>query len=115
MGAQGVPGAGLPKEMCRYGQKCTRLECWYAHPEGRDIDGTRTDPVFFGKVKFYNPDKGCGIMDSPEAKKVIGEDVIFLWSELNGVVPDKGDTCQFRLGSKKRYTKPSNKGMVTHN
>jgi len=48
-GDPGSPGSSStsdsPKvshqKVCRYGRKCRRPECWFPHPEGRDIDDSK--------------------------------------------------------------------------
>lgn len=65
------------------------------------LPGTSNEQVFSGTVKWYRPDRGFGVLVSPEAFQVVGENVPFLRSELNGVIPNEGDTCQFCLGKNK--------------
>lgn len=79
---------------------------WYSAPREQKAMGNKgpplaSDQVFTGKVKWYEAHKGFGVIESPEATAMIGENVPLLKSELMGVVPEEGDTLSFQLGTNK--------------
>ena len=49
-------GAGMP---CTYGRKCTRGDCWYSHPEGREIE-EQGDGYGYGPGHGYGYGPGHG-------------------------------------------------------
>lgn len=36
-------GIDMTKSKCKFGRKCNRSECWFEHPNGRQVDDGRTD------------------------------------------------------------------------
>eukprot|EP00240_Pyramimonas_obovata_P003895 CAMPEP_0118937576 /NCGR_PEP_ID=MMETSP1169-20130426/23168_1 /TAXON_ID=36882 /ORGANISM="Pyramimonas obovata, Strain CCMP722" /LENGTH=372 /DNA_ID=CAMNT_0006881249 /DNA_START=322 /DNA_END=1440 /DNA_ORIENTATION=+ len=59
-----APGGGAGnKRACRFGQGCTRQDCYFAHPEGRTIDGSakpgggggRSAPQYRPMQPHYQP------------------------------------------------------------
>jgi len=79
---------------------------YQGHAQGQstqtEVGGKRekiiSDQWYMGAVKFYNPEKRYGVIDVPPAYQVGDIKYAMMFgNELVGVVPDKGDTCQFQV------------------
>jgi len=56
-----------------------------------------TGPMFTGKVKWYNPDKEIGMIESRDVRHFTCGEVVLLKSNLKGVIPQIGDACTFQV------------------
>lgn len=75
-------------------------------------DDPSTTPAYMGTMKSFNDDKGWGIIESPDARKVYGKDILVLKTELNVDHPMKGDQVSFSVKQDSRGLKAVNVQLV---
>eukprot|EP00746_Dinoflagellata_sp_MGD_P072903 gnl/MRDRNA2_/MRDRNA2_29579_c0_seq1.p1 gnl/MRDRNA2_/MRDRNA2_29579_c0~~gnl/MRDRNA2_/MRDRNA2_29579_c0_seq1.p1 ORF type:complete len:326 (+),score=52.59 gnl/MRDRNA2_/MRDRNA2_29579_c0_seq1:91-1068(+) len=64
---------------------------------GHDRGAIQGGGIYRGSVRWYNPEKEMGIIDSTETRSFAAGEVVVLASNLKGVVPCSGDVCTFQV------------------